>query len=118
MSPRCEPGVRPPDDGAFRSDVVWDGEAARVRAIGELDMEAVPALAAEIAQVRAAGCPHVTIDLRGLSFLDSSGLRLLLDCYAESRQDSHTLALIPGPPAVQRVFELTRTAEHLPFVAP
>jgi len=118
MPPPCKPEVSPPGDGLFRCDVVWDGEAARVRAIGELDMSAVPALAAEIAQLRAAGCPHVIIDLSELSFLDSSGLRLLLDCDAESRRDSHTITLIPGPPVVQRVFELTRTAEHLPFVAP
>ena len=116
MSPRCEPVVRPPDDRPFRSDVVWEGKAARIHAVGELDMAAVPTLAAEIAEVRAAGCPHVIIDLSEVSFLDSSGLRLLLDCYAESRQDSHTIALIPGPPVVQRVFELTRTVEHLPFV--
>ena len=102
----------------FHCDVVRDGETARVRAIGELDMGAAPALAAEIAQVREAGCRHVIIDLSALSFLDSSGLRLLLDCYAESRQDGHTIALIPGPRAVQRVFELTGTSEHLPFIAP
>jgi anti-anti-sigma factor len=97
---------------------VRDGQGARVRAIGELDLDAVPALADEIAQVREAGFRRVVIDLSELSFLDSSGLRLLLDCYAESRQDGHTMALIPGPPSVQRVFELTRTTEHLPFVTP
>jgi anti-anti-sigma factor len=97
---------------------VRDGEGARVRAIGELDLDAVPALAAEIAQLRQAGCPRVVIDLRELSFLDSSGLRLLLDSYAEARKDGHTIALIPGPRAVQRVFELTGTTGHLPFMAP
>ena len=118
MSPASEPLHTQPHDELFRCDVVREGETARIRAIGELDLNAAPTLAAEIAQVREAGCRHVIIDLRKLSFLDSSGLRLLLDCYAESRQDSHTLALIPGPPVVQRVFELTRTSEHLPFIAP
>ena len=106
-----------PDEGVFRCDVVRHGETASVRAIGELDLNAVPLLAAEIAQVREAGCRHVIVDISELSFLDSSGLRLLLDCYAESRQDSHTLALVPGPSAVQRVFELTGTTAHLPFIA-
>ena len=118
MSPGSEP-LHPPLDGwLFRCEVVRDGESARVRAVGELDLDAAPALAAEIAQLRQAGCPRVIIDLRELSFLDSCGLRLLLDCYAEAREDSHTIALIPGPPAVQRVFELTGTTEHLPFIAP
>jgi anti-anti-sigma factor len=97
---------------------VRDGQGARVRAIGELDTAAVPALAKEIAQVRDAGYRHVVIDLSELSFLDSSGLRFLLDCYTKSRQDGHTIALLPGPPSVQRVFELTRTTEHLPFMQP
>ena len=108
----------PLPDGVFCCDVVRDGETASVRAIGDLDLDAVPVLAAEIAQLREAGCRHVIVDLRELSFLDSSGLRLLLDCYAESRQDGHTFALMPGPPAVQRVFELTGTTEHLPFIGP
>jgi anti-anti-sigma factor len=76
----------------------------------------VPTLSAEIAELREGGCRHVIIDLSELSFLDSSGLRCLLDCYAETRQDSHTVALIPGPPAVQRVFEITGTSDHLPFI--
>ena len=29
-----------------------------------------------------------------------------------------TVAVIPGPAAVQRLFELTNTTEHLPFVDP
>jgi anti-anti-sigma factor len=118
MSPGSEPSYKPPDGGLFRCDVVPDGDGARVRAIGELDIDAVPDLAAEISQLREAGCPLVIIDLSELSFLDSSGLRLLLDCYAEARQDDHAIALIPGPRAVQRVFELTGTTEYLPFIVP
>jgi anti-anti-sigma factor len=118
MSPESEPMDTTPDDVPFRCEVVRDGDTARVRAIGELDLDTVPALAAEIAHVREAGCPRVIIDLSELTFLDSSGLRLVLDSYAEARRDSHTLALIPGPRAVQRVFELTGTSEQLPFIAP
>ena len=118
MSPASEPLYPPPDGWLFRCEIEREGDGARVRAIGELDLDAVPALRAEISQLRQAGCHRVIIDLSELSFLDSSGLRLLLDCSAEARQDSHTIALIPGPRAVQRVFELTGTTEHLPFIAP
>ena len=118
MSPGSESWYTPSEDGLFRCEVVRDGEGARVRALGELDLDAVAELAAELSQLRQAGCRRVIIDLRELSFLDSSGLRFLLDCCAEARRDSHTFALIPGPRAVQRVFELTGTTEHLPFIAP
>jgi anti-sigma B factor antagonist len=58
------------------------------------------------------------LDLSGLEFMDSTGLRCILTCDAEARRDPFTIALIPGPPAVQRVFELTNTRTHLPFIDP
>lgn len=118
MSSGSEPVQAPPGGEYFRCEAVQDGDVGTVRVIGELDLDGVPALADEIARLREAGCSHVVIDLSELEFLDSSGLRLILDCHAEAQQDSHSIALIPGPRAVQRVFELTRTAEHLPFVTP
>ena len=77
----------------------------------------MPVLSAQLARVRQAGCRHVVFDLSALSFMDSTGLCFFLQCYAEGRQDGFTMAMLPGPPAVQRVFELTDTAERLPFIA-
>jgi anti-anti-sigma factor len=56
------------------------------------------------------------LDLRRLEFIDSTGLRCILEFDAEARQDGCTLALIPGPKPVQRVFELTDTRARLPFI--
>jgi anti-sigma B factor antagonist len=91
-------------------------DAASIHTIGDLDLATVPILSAHLAQVRQAGCRHVIFDLSDLAFIDSTGLRFLLECHAESRQDGFTMALVPGPPAVQRVFELTDTRDHLPFI--
>jgi anti-sigma B factor antagonist len=102
----------------FRCEVVRDGKTASVRTVGELDMAAVPYLSSEVAQLREAGCREVIFDLSGLRFMDSSGLRFFLDRYDEARQDGFSMALIPGPRAVQRVFEITGTTDHLPFIAP
>lgn len=115
-------GTNTPDpqtDGLpFRCDVVHEGEAASVQPIGEMDLLAVQTISACVAQLRARGYRRMVIDLRGLSFMDSSGLRFLLDCDAEARHDGFSVAMIPGPPNVQRVFALTRTAERLPFIEP
>lgn len=100
----------------FRCDVSRERDTASVRTVGELDLATVPVLSAQIADVRQAGCRHVIFDLSDLTFIDSTGLRFILECYAESRGDGFTMALLPGPPAVQRVFELTETAAHLPFI--
>jgi anti-anti-sigma factor len=82
---------------------------------GSLDLGTVEVLEARLDEVRRAGARHVTIDLGELAFLDSTGLRCLLSVDAESRRDGFALALLPGPPAVQRVFEITATTARLPF---
>ena len=60
----------------------------------------------------------VTVDLAGLTFIDSTGLRCILKYDAEARQDGFSIALIQGPPAVQRIFVLTGTTDRLPFIDP
>jgi anti-sigma B factor antagonist len=107
-----------PDPESFRCHVSHERDTASVRPVGELDLATVPLLSAPVAELRAGGCRHLIVDLSGLTFIDSTGLRFLLECYAESHNDGFTLALRPGPPAVQQVFELTDTTNHLPFIGP
>ena len=116
MPPGSELWHTSPEGELIRFDVTYDGETARVRALGEIDMAAIPGLSAEVVRAREAGCTHLVFDLREASFMDSSGLRVFLGCHADSLRDGYTIALIPGPPEVQRVFELTRTESHLPFI--
>jgi anti-anti-sigma factor len=104
------------DLAAFRCELSRERDTASIRTVGELDLATVPVLAGHVAQLRQGGCRHVIFDLSDLAFIDSSGLRFLLECYAESRQDGFTMALVTGPPAVQTVFELTDTKNHLPFI--
>jgi anti-sigma B factor antagonist len=105
-----------PESLPFGCDVVRTDGAVRVRLAGALDMATVPLLAAQLDALVADGERMVTVDLGGLAFMDSSGLRLLLDRAAHAREDGFGLAILPGPPAVQRVFAVTGTLEHLPFI--
>ena len=113
-----QPPASDDDRETFRCEVSRTRDAVSIRAIGELDLSTVPILAREVAQLREAACPHVVFDLRELTFIDSSGLRFFLVCHADSLNDSFTMALLPGPRAVQRVFELTDTSARLPFIDP
>jgi anti-sigma B factor antagonist len=88
-----------------------------VRPVGELDVATVPLLAAQMAEVRHGRFQRVILDLSGLLFIDSSGLHMILDCHDEARQDGFALELIPGSREIQRVFEITGLAGHLPFRA-
>ena len=110
-------GGRPfePSDDQFSCDVVPERDHVRVVPVGELDMASCPALEQTIRELRDVGFDHVVLDLRRLRFLDSTGLRLLLELSAAARENSHRLELIEGPPDVQRVIQLTRTRSVLPF---
>lgn len=101
----------------FKCDVIPERDHVRVAPSGELDMATTPRLEETIRELRESGFDHVVVDLRQLSFLDSTGLRLLLHLTAAAREDSHRLELIAGPPEVQRVFEVTKTLAVLPFRA-
>jgi anti-anti-sigma factor len=81
---------------------------------GELDMAA----AADVEAVLLA-CANdalqLTLDLSQLTFMDSTGLRLIVFAQQLCREKGAEFALIPGPRQVQRVFELTALVDRLPF---
>jgi anti-anti-sigma factor len=88
----------------------------RVRAIGELDLGTVPVLEAQISELVEAGFRRVCLDLSELSFMDASGLHLVMRWDAEARRDGFAFELVPGPRAVQMVFEISGLVARLPFV--
>ena len=56
------------------------------------------------------------LDLRGLEFMDSSGLRLVITAEARLREAGRRLVLVRGNDTVQRVFEITKMVDRLDFV--
>jgi anti-sigma B factor antagonist len=94
-----------------------DGEAC-VKPVGELDLATVRRLDARLEELRAEGVRQVVLDLRGLTFMDSTGLSLTVRWYEESRRDGFDLTLVQGEGAVRRLFELTGMEGRLPFVEP
>jgi anti-sigma B factor antagonist len=106
----------PPDAEWLRCDVSRKDDTVTVHVVGALDLATVPVLDKQLAELRDAGFRRLILDLRGLGFMDSTGLRCILRQDAEARQDGFSIALIQGPVAVQRVFELTGTTDHLPFI--
>ena len=90
---------------------------ALIALAGELDLSGAQGLDDEISRlVGQVGVQRVVLDLRGLEFMDSSGLRVV--ALADRRLSAATrgLVLIRGPESVQRVFEITRMEERLTFV--
>ena len=58
----------------------------------------------------------LVLDLRGLTFLDSTGLRLVLDADGRARRDGRRLAIIPGPEVVHRIFLIAMLDKRLEFI--
>ena len=101
----------------FAYETSGSGACVLVALQGELDLPATAELEPELD--RLAGKPSVDVvvlDLRGLQFLDSSGLRLVVVIDRRLREAGRRLALVRGPQPVQRVFEITRMTERLEFV--
>ena len=76
---------------------------------GELDIGSVDDVDAEVRRLRHAGFARVVLDLRALTFVDSTGLRLLISLRNDAKRLGHRLELVPGSPGVQRLFEVTAT---------
>lgn len=99
----------------FACRVIPERERVRVSPAGELDLASAPQLAQTIRELHESGFDQLTLDLRDVTFLDSTGLRLILDVHSRARDGRLCLELLAGPPQVQRIFELTGTLAHLPF---
>jgi anti-sigma B factor antagonist len=104
------------DPGRFQCEVQTDRDAVRVSVVGELDLATVPTLDACLTELRESGFRQLVVDLSRLEFLDSTGLRLLLQYDAQARQDGFSFSLTPGPRSVQRIFELSGTHGLLTFI--
>ena len=99
----------------FRCEVEPDRATVRVRPVGELDLATVPLVDAELAELWSVGFTRLVVDLRSVTFLDSTGLRLLLTWQARSAADGMVFGVIPGPPVVERVLEVAGVADHLTY---
>jgi anti-anti-sigma factor len=107
-----------PAGATFQCHVHPARDAVVVAPVGELDLATVPLLDAELRQLREAGFMQLVLDLRGLSFLDSSGVQLLLMWHSRALRRGHAFTLIPGSERIQRVLALTGVVDHLSFDAP
>jgi anti-anti-sigma factor len=70
-----------PEAPPLRCETSAERDSARIAVVGELDLATVPILESEVNAQRAAGFRRVILDLRELQFIDSSGLRCILDCH-------------------------------------
>jgi anti-anti-sigma factor len=93
-----------------------DGPAAVIALRGELDLAGASVLEQELERLDGEFDGAVMLDMRGVEFMDSSGLRVIAVSTQQARARGRRLALVPGSEQVMRVFDITRMRERLDFV--
>ena len=99
--------------------ITTDGDAITAALAGDFDMQATfiiePALERAL---ETPGLRRIELDLRGVDFIDSTGIGVILRLDREARGRGVQLRLRRGPRPVHRVFEKSGLAEALPFNFP
>jgi anti-anti-sigma factor len=85
---------------------------------GELDLVNAPLLDGEISSPAVSGAAMVVLDLEGLRFIDSTGLRAILSAHTIATERGQEFAVTPGVQQVKRLLRLTRIDDHLRVIAP
>jgi anti-sigma B factor antagonist len=101
--------------GNFDVAVERAGGSLLVMPHGEVDLATVDLIRAAVDSHWQAG-EDIVLDLRDVGFMDTSGLRYVLELNDRAKRDSFALRVVRGPSAVQRVFEVSGLAPRLPFV--
>jgi anti-anti-sigma factor len=85
-----------------------------IRLFGELDIASAPEVDAAFADVAESRLP-VTLDLRGLTFMDSRGIRMLVSFDRQSRAGGFPLTIACGD-NIDRLLKLTGLDRRLTVV--
>jgi anti-sigma B factor antagonist len=115
MADTSDPFQEPP--ALVRVDVVTGEQSTRVVIAGEIDLSTVDAAQHKIAAALERSDPgHLVVDLRGLTFMDSTGLRLLLWLSSAAGDSHHELTIVRPPPDAHRAIQIAGLDTVLPFV--
>ena len=82
---------------------------------GELDISTVPELARRLAEAEGENPTRIVIDLSELSFMDSTGLALIIRARQAAETHGRELRLRRASRQVLRLFEVAGIADHFTF---
>lgn len=82
-------------------------DCALIRVAGEIDVYSAPQLREAILALIGTGVSHVIADLRGVDFLDSTGLGAIVGGHKRLRTNDGSLVLAASPDRIVRLFRIT-----------
>jgi anti-sigma B factor antagonist len=89
------------------SDYALDGRTHVIEVEGQVDLYSAPELKEKTSQVIDGGRPRVIVDLSRVTFLDSTGLGILVGALKRIRAARGSLTLVVTDYDIERLFELT-----------
>jgi anti-anti-sigma factor len=102
--------------GSLRIQDTVSGGSHRLVLSGELDIGGADELRSVILRLCGGSIDTLVLDFRKLTFLDSSGVHLVLLAKDLCDERGHDSFVVPGPARVQRPFEICGPFEGLRFV--
>jgi anti-anti-sigma factor len=104
--------VSEPPVGLFEIDVSSrEGGVKLVVLRGELDFDDAPRLGRVLEELRAEGERRVVVDLSELTFIDSSGISVLVVAARAANVEQQAFVVAAPTPNVQRVFDIVSLSE-------
>ena len=100
----------------FRLEVTGDVAATVVAVTGELDLTTSPTLEQQLEELRNSGPELLIVDLRGVEFMDSTGLSVLVRGHQRAADAGHRFALVNGGAQVRRLLDITGITDRLTVV--
>jgi anti-sigma B factor antagonist len=100
----------------YQIEVERGNGRAVIRVSGEFDLAATEAVENALLSVEADANGVIVLDLRGVTFLDSTGLRAITSADHRAREAGHELRIVRGPEQVQKLLYVTGMDKILPLV--
>lgn len=82
---------------------------------GDVDLSNADLMKREIDSAIASGASQIAVDLREVGFMDSTGLRVLIETHNHLSGDDREFAIITKEGPVERLFEITSLQAYLPI---
>lgn len=89
--------------------------ATVVAPAGEIDVATVEQVRVRLREAEADDAA-VVLDLRGVSFMDTSGLQLVFEQQRRASQTARQFAVVRGSPRLQRLFDIAGFGDRLRLV--
>ena len=102
-----------PADNALTMQVLHDGAVTRIIPVGEIDMSSANTFETIAGQALLAHPERIELDLAGVEFIDSSGLRSIVLLRNRARLEGIDLCATGLSPAAERILELTGLIDEL-----